>query len=154
LSKQIILPNSSSALRAVYDEYAALLYGYIFEVVKDTQIAEQYLVSVFNELPKHLQDLVQPGVNTYLRLQLITRNVLAGYFETIPACDFVADDNSHMPTRPNKFLDKMTHEQQLVFCNIHYSGKTIRGLAAEMNKAEDEIKKILQEAFAAIRRPG
>jgi DNA-directed RNA polymerase specialized sigma24 family protein len=46
----------------------------------------------------------------------------------------------------------MSGEQQFVFCNIHYSGRSISALAAEMSKPEEAIKKILQQAFAAIRR--
>jgi DNA-directed RNA polymerase specialized sigma24 family protein len=151
LGQQGVLQNSSLALRTIYDEYAGMLYGYILEVVKDTQLAEQYLISVFNALSQHLPAFTQPEGNTYHHLQQITRRILAGYFETIPACGFVAEDKSHLPTRPNKFLDRMTREQQVVFCNTHYGGKTIGVLAAEMSKPESEIKKILQQAFAAIR---
>ncbi|MES2278980.1 MAG: sigma factor-like helix-turn-helix DNA-binding protein [Bacteroidota bacterium] len=151
MNQHIALANSSSTTRAVYDEYAGLLLGYIYEVVKDQHTAEQYLVSVFNELPQHLHSIVQPGANVYQRLQLIARKMLAGFFETIPACN--PGDKSHLPARPNKFLHRMSEEEQLIFCNIHYNGKSISTLALELNKPEEAIKKILQQAFAAIRRP-
>jgi hypothetical protein len=152
LTQQIALTNASQTTRAIYDEYAGMLLGYIYEVVNDKNIAEQYLVSVFNELPQHLHDIAQPGINVYHRLQLLARKVLAGYFETIPACLISVNSNDHLPVRPNKFLDRMTKEQQIVFCNIHYSGKSVSQLATEFNKPEEEVKKLLQQAFAAIRR--
>lgn len=148
MNQQIISNSGSSATRAIYDQYAGLLYGYIYEVVKDKQIAEQYLLSVFNDLPQHLQDVLQPGVNTYNRLQQMARRSLNSFFETVPDCP--PADN--VPARPNKFLSRMNAEQQIVFCNIHYNGKSIGKLAAELDKGEDEIRKILQQAFAAIRR--
>jgi hypothetical protein len=151
VNQQIALTNLPTATRALYDEYAGMLLGYIYEVVKDRNMAEQYLITVFNELPQHLHDVVKPGVSSYLRLQLIARKMLAGFFETIPAC---TPDNakSLLPSKPNKFLDRMSEEQQLVFCSVHYSGKSISTLAAELDKPEEVIKKILQQAFAAIRR--
>lgn len=151
MNQQISITNTASGTRAIYDEYAGLLLGYIFEVVKDKGIAEQYLVSVFKELPQHLQYVNQPGANTYQRLLLLTRTVLADFFETIPACN-PDDKKSHLPARPNKFLDRMSEEEQFIFCNVHYNGKSISTLALELNKPEQAVKKILQQAFAAIRR--
>ena len=152
MNQQITFTNNSTATRAIYDEYAGMLLGYIYEVVKDKAMAEQYLAAVFSELPQHLHDIIQPGFNTYHRLQLIARKMLADFFETIPACAPQDMDKKYMPAKPNKFLDRMSTEQQFIFCNVHYSGKSINTLAAELNKPEEEIKKILQQAFAAIRR--
>ncbi|MBE9665911.1 hypothetical protein [Mucilaginibacter boryungensis] len=152
MNQDISLINASSAIRAIYDEYAAMLLGYIFEVVKDKNIAEQYLVSVFNELPEHLNDITQPGVNIYHRLQLLARKLLTDFFETIPACNIVNDNLPDLPIRPNKFLDRMSKEELFIFCSVYYSGKRIGTLATELNKPQDEIKKILQQAFAVIRK--
>ncbi|QKJ29735.1 sigma-70 family RNA polymerase sigma factor [Mucilaginibacter mali] len=151
MSQHISITNTASATRAIYDEYAGLLLGYIFEVVKDKNIAEEYLVAVFKELPQHLHDVMQPGTNTYQRLLLLTRKVLADFFATIPACD-PADKKAHLPAMPNKFLERMSEEEQFIFCNVHYNGKSISALARELNRTEQAIKKILQQAFAAIRR--
>lgn len=148
MNQPIISNSGSSATRDIYDQYAGLLYGYIYEVVKDRNTAEQYLLSVFNELPQHLHYVVQPGVNTYYRLQQLARKALNNFFETV--ADSPAAVN--IPARPNKFLSRMSAEQQLVFCNIHYNGKSVSKMAAELDKGEDEIRKILQQAFAAIRR--
>lgn len=150
--QQEVLTNNASATRALYDEYAGLLLGYIYEVVKDRGMAEQYLISVFNEMPGHLHEIKQPGLNTYHQLQLLTRKVLADYFETIPVCKATDPEENYLPSRSNKFLSGMTDEQRLIFCSIHYHGKSIETLAAEMNMPEDVIKKILQQAFTAIRR--
>lgn len=149
--QQEVLTNNA-ATQALYDEYAGVLLGYIYEVVKDHAMAEQYLVSVFNELPGHLHEIIQPGLNTYRQLQLLTRKVLANYFETIPVCKTTDPEKNYLPSTTNKFLLGMTKEQQLIFCSIHYQGKSISVLAAEMKKPEEVIKKLLQQAFTAIRR--
>lgn len=150
--KQEVLTNSSSIIHALYDEYAGLLLGYIYEVVKDREIAEEYLVSVFNELPCHLHEITRPGLNTYHQLQLLTRKVLADYFATIPACVPANPEKNYLPSNPNKFLSGMTEEQQLIFCSVHYHGKSICVLAAELNISETAIKKTLKQAFEVIRR--
>lgn len=151
MNRQIALTNAASATRALYDEYGGLLLGYITEVVKDETIAGQYLISVFNELPQHLPDILKPGVNKYLQLVALARKVLAVFFETIPACK-PGDENFHTPVKPNRFLDRMSQQQRLIFCSVHFNGKSISTLAAELNQTELEIKKTLQQAFAAIRR--
>lgn len=152
MTQQDVLTNNASATRALYDEYAGLLLGYIYEVVKDRELAEQYLIAVFNEMPGKLHEIKRPGLNTYHQLQLMTRKVLAGYFETIPVCKPTDAEKTYLPSRPNKFLSGMTDEQRLIFCSIHYHGKSIGALAAELSMPEDVIKKILQQAFVAIRR--
>lgn len=151
--QQGVSANSSSTIRAIYDEYAGLLLGYIYEVVKDKDLAEQYLASVFNELPQHLPEVVQPGGNVYHRLQLLTRKTMADFFATLHVCKSPYNSSMYLPAKPNKFLSRMTEEQQLIFCSVHYHGKSISVLAAELNKPEEEIKKTLQQAFAAIRKP-
>lgn len=145
MDHRVILTNHSLAVRDIYDQYAGMLLGYIYEVVKDKQTAEEYLISVFNELPGHLHNIVQPGFNTYHRLQLITRKVLADFFETIPACN--PEEKNYLPAKPNKFLNRMSGEEQMIFCSIHYSGKSISTLATELQKPEEEIKRILQQAL-------
>lgn len=152
MNQHISITNPALATRAIYDEYAGLLLGYIFEVVKDKNIAEQYLVAVFKELPQHLHDIILPGANTYQRLLLLARKVLADVFATMPACN-PTDKKALLPARPNKFLERMSEEEQFIFCSVHYNGKSISTLALELNQPEQAIKKILQQAFAAIRRP-
>ncbi|GAB3931480.1 sigma-70 family RNA polymerase sigma factor [Mucilaginibacter myungsuensis] len=139
-------------MHTIYDQYAGMLYGYIFEVVKDKQLAERYLMMVFNDLPHQLHDLLQPGVNVYHKLQQLTRKHLKDIFGSQQTIIDGTGVNGHIPARPNKFLDKMSAEQKHVFCNIHYYGKSVSTVAAEMNSAEEEVRKVLQQAFAAIRR--
>ncbi len=145
--------SSSLAIGKLYDDYSALLYGYILEVVNDQQIAEKYLVTVFEELPKYLDEMVGPRNNIYNRLQLLTRKLMADFFETMPGrANITGNSYNNQLLRPNKFLESMAHDEQLVFCNIHYHGKSITTLAIELKKAEGEIKKLLRKALVALRK--
>jgi len=126
-----------------------MLLGYIFEVVKNQSVAEQYLVSVFNDVPNELDEITKPGVNALCRLQMMARKKLTIYFETL---DDGADPRQrNMAISNNKFIALMSAEQQQVFCGVHYQCKTITKLAAELNKPEDTIKKTLKECFTIIR---
>lgn len=124
--------------------------GYIYEVVKDQQLAEQYLVQVFNQLPEQL-DTADTSIRLYLRLQLIARKLLAAYFEN-GSNHIPSTATTYLPFRQNKYLDNMNNEQQHVFCKLHYCGKSISQLAAELQRPESDIKQILKEAFDGMRR--
>jgi hypothetical protein len=146
--RQILLKQSSYTLHDLYDRYAGKLLGYISEIVKDHRVAEQHLVNIFNNIPQHLSELNSAETNTWCQLQRLAKKHLMG--------SSVANNGGHTgvaiePGR-NKFLDRMTNEQQVVFCGVYYNHKTIMQLATELNKPEELIRKTLREAFAIIRK--
>lgn len=148
--RQILLKQSSYTLHDLYDRYAGMLLGYLSEVVKDQKQAEQHLVNIFNNIPEHLSELSSTETNTWCQLQRLAKKHLTG--------SSVADNGEYtgngMTIEPgrNKFLDRMTNEQQVIFCGVYYNHKTITQLAAELNKPEELIRKTLREAFAIIRK--
>jgi hypothetical protein len=129
-----------------------MLLGYIKEAVKDQTVAEQYLIEVFNELKAtDIKDMMAPGANAFVQLQQIARKKLSSFISTVEDC---ADPNEVVAKKTitgNKFIEMMGHEQQLVFCGVHYHGKTTAKLAAELNKPEDTIRQLLRESFTIIR---
>jgi len=133
------------ATRTIYEQYGAMLLGYIYEVVKDQQLAEQYLAEVFAHLTLELKDH-QPDRNIYLHLQLMARKLLIKHADTSNNAE------SYLPVKQNKFLLGMTPEQQTIFCRIYYLGQSTAQVAASLLMDESEIGKILKEAFAAIRK--
>jgi hypothetical protein len=129
-----------------------MLLGYIQEVVKEQAIAEQYLIEIFNELKADdIKEMLAAGVNTFLRLQQIARKKLSSFITTVEDCADQAEIAIKKAITGNKFIDLMAPEQQLVFCGVHYHGKTIVKLAAELNKPEDTIRQLLRESFTIIR---
>ena len=124
-----------------------MLLGYIVDVVSDKQLAEQYLADTFSAVPLHYDTFLKPGENDYCKLQNLARKQLSPYFETLKNCDA----SNRAPLRTHKYTGDMTVEQQLVFCGLHYHGKTTAMLAAELNITETGIKKLLKEAFYIIR---
>jgi len=130
-----------------------MLLGYIQEVVKEQAIAEQYLIELFNDLKAtDIKDMMATGVNTFLRLQQIARKKLSSFITTVEDCADQAEIATKKAITANKFIDLMAPEQQLVFCGVHYHGKTIVKLAAELNKPEDTIRQLLRESFTIIRK--
>ncbi|PTQ94117.1 DNA-directed RNA polymerase specialized sigma24 family protein [Mucilaginibacter yixingensis] len=133
------------ATRTIYEQYSAMLLGYIYEVVKDQQLAEHYLAEVFTRLPLELKNQ-QPDTNIYLHLQLMARKLL------LERTDAHQNDEVYLPATQNKFLAGMTTEQQTIFCRIYYQGQSTAQVAASLQMDEAHIRKILKEAFAAIRK--
>ena len=129
-----------------------MLLGYIFEVVKSTQVAEQYLIDVFNQLQfTDIQAISKPGINTFCQLQQIARKKLASFTSSVEDC---AEEEAKSPSnviKGNKYIELMAPEQQEVFCGVHYHGKSTSALAAELNKPEEAIRRILRESFLIIR---
>lgn len=129
-----------------------MLLGYLLEVVKEKSVAEQYLIDIFNELQfDRIQAITKQGVNTFCQLQSIARKKLACFVNTVDDCA----DKQVKAIKPaitgNNFVARMAPEQQHVFCGMHYHGKSTATLAAELNKPEDAIRRILKESFTIIR---
>ncbi|MCC8408850.1 hypothetical protein LJ707_07905 [Mucilaginibacter sp. UR6-1] len=132
----------------IYDQYAGMLMGYIYDVVKDHKMAEQYLADIFIAVAAIPDVLKTTDENIYCKLQLLARKKLTSYFDTVKECDV----NETVKNRPNKFLSSMNTRQLTVFCGIHYHGKNVTAIAAEMNEEEDTVRRLLKEAFLIIRR--
>ncbi|WP_259071651.1 hypothetical protein HDF24_22670 [Mucilaginibacter sp. X4EP1] len=140
------------SVRSLYDRYGAMLLGYLFEIVQDKDVAEQYLVEVFNDAAKTPAGYSQGGLNTLSQLQQLARKKLAPYYQTVKDCAVEPANAGSATTQNNKYLSQMTPQQQHVFCGLHYHGKSITVLAIELQKAEDDIRKILKESFTLIRK--
>jgi hypothetical protein len=146
------LPTIKQTKLSLYTNYSGMLLGYIQQVVKDRLIAEQYLVELFSELqPLTLEEISAPGTNAFCRLQQLARNKLASYISTVGDCADQLGDTDKKNLQGNKFTDMMSHEQQLVFCGIHYHGKSTAALAIELNKPEATIRQLLKDSFTIIR---
>jgi DNA-directed RNA polymerase specialized sigma24 family protein len=149
-TSEIITQSRSQHVQSLYNQYAAKLLGHIFEVVKNMNIAEQYLIAVFKDVPHELDELSKSGVNPFCYLQAMARKKLVIFFDSVNDCA-VADQKPAVSNPNNKYISLMTTEQQLVFCGVYWHGKTISKLAAELEKTEDAVKRVLKECFTTIR---
>ncbi len=140
------------SVRSLYDSYGAMLLGYLFEVVQDRGIAEQYLIDIFNEVAKTPANYNANGLSTLSQLQILARKKLAPYYTTVKDCGTEQRNAKSTTAKQNKYLSQMTPEQQHVFCGLHYHGKSIAMLAIEIQQPEDDIRKILKESFTLIRK--
>ncbi|MEO3406592.1 hypothetical protein AAFN85_21940 [Mucilaginibacter sp. CAU 1740] len=139
------------AVSTLYNNYAAKLFGYIFEVVKNQSVAEQYLVAVFNDVPNEIDDFLKTGVNALCRLQMMARKKLSQFFETL---DNETDRQAWQNIQPsvnNKYVAMMDPLQRQVFYAVHYQCKTTVQVATELSRSNEEIRRILKECFTIIR---
>lgn len=147
------LPTIKQTKHSLYTKYGPLLLGYIKEVVKELNIAEQYLAEIFNELKdQDIEELLKPGAKPFLGLQQLARKKLSSFISTLEYCTDRNEIEAKKSITGNKFINLMNREQQLVFCGIHYHGKTIATLATELNKSEHTVKVLLRESFIIIRK--
>ncbi|WP_183557120.1 sigma-70 family RNA polymerase sigma factor [Mucilaginibacter sp. SP1R1] len=135
----------------LYEQYAAMLLGYIFEVVKNRTVAEQYLTAVFKEVPSQIDEFLKKDVSPFCLLQIMTRRQLTDFFRSQDTNYDQQPKSDKVSTVENKFIRQMSPEQQLVFSGAYWQGKTITRLATELNKPEEAIRKILKDCFTIIR---
>ena len=148
MNQQSVQTNDRESMLNLYDRYSGMLLGYIFEIVKDKELAEQYMVSVFKDVSDRLHEIYH-AENTWARLQQIAKCKLADFFASIKDCDTrVLPDLSNK----NNVINLMSDDQRDVFCAVYYHGKTTANVAKQLQKSELEIRKILKEAFAIIRQ--
>jgi hypothetical protein len=145
-----ILQTKPLSIYSLYDAYAGMLLGYIFEVVKDQKVAEEYLVKTFSGIAENFNEVNWNGINVWCHLQRIAKNQLTAFYQAVEGCEVPTGNTS--AKLPNVYLDHMTEEQRMVFCNIYYSKKTTAQLAEEISKPEEQVKQLLKEAFATIRK--
>ncbi len=142
------LEKNEHALRTIFNKYGSALLGYIVGMINDHAKAENYLVEIFRVISRFADELIRPGVNTWLRLQQLTKNFL---YKSNPPALSGADTKFVASGHSNKFLNLLTNDQKHVFCNIYYGHKSIQALAQEMCKGDDYIKRCLREALSVMR---
>lgn len=142
--------HQPESIRGLYDRHAGMLLGYIFEVVKDRKLAEEYLIKVFCDLSIQINDVSRTGITGWPQLQKFAREKLL----SLPDGPRYISLNTGLKISdaPNSYLSQLTEEQRQVFCDVYYNGKTIAEISGTLNKTEDLTRKTLKEAFAIMRK--
>jgi DNA-directed RNA polymerase specialized sigma24 family protein len=148
---QSLSSNDVLVTRALYYRYSSWLLGYLMTVVKDYELAEQYLVEIFKEVPSRLQDFTGSNSSPWLALQLLAKSKLKEYTRALHVGKEKNNIDSAERLKFDSYVNAMTTEQQIVFCGVYYYQKSTALLAQELNKADNEVKKILKEAFLMIK---
>jgi len=76
---QILLKQTSYSISELYDKYAGMLLGYIYDIVKDNQLAEQHLVTIYSGLPANYHEVIPAGENTWCHLQRLAKKHLLDF---------------------------------------------------------------------------
>jgi len=146
IHQKALSTNGSSEIQLLYARYSAMLLGYIIEIIKDRKLAEDYLVKIFCELSKtRAYACDSPEVFSWKQLRIFAMGILP------------SSDNSSDVAAPKADGDKprksvlLDADQQFVFNNVYYYGKSITEIAAKLKLTEDTVQKILKEAFAAMK---
>ncbi|MBW4890556.1 hypothetical protein KXQ82_12545 [Mucilaginibacter sp. HMF5004] len=147
LKQTQIVKNKPTSVHALYEEYAGMLLGYIFEVVNDMELAEAYLVKVFSTISRQFNDTNWSGSGTWLQLRRFAKNELTHFYSAVQSCD---PADTQYPK--NKYFADMTANQKHIFCSIYYHKATVAQLSAQMGEPEAYINKMLKEAFAIIKQ--
>jgi len=147
-----ITENKLEGVRSLYDRHAAKLLGYIFNVVRDRKLAEEYLVSIFCEVSNQFDDLDWDG--SWCQLQRFAKHKLLLLADTAEYSDLKNGEGMTVHHSREPYFGQLTKEQKHIFSSVYYYGKTIAAISIDLDKTEDSIRKTLKEAFAIMRKSG
>lgn len=154
VNQQALVENKAEDIRSLYDKYGGMLLGYILEVVKDRQQAEEYLVQVFCEISQRFDEIIWTKTNRWMQLQRFTRAKLMAFATTTQKSATANDVGLIVHTSRNTLFEQLSDEQQQVFYAVYYQGKTISTISTELNRTEGSIREALKEAFSIMRKSG
>jgi len=149
--RQVLIKSKPESMRSLYDRYAGMLLGYLFEIVGNSKLAEELLVRMFCELTEEVVTDQTNGPQNWSQLQRFAKGKLTAY---AVVSDAWAVNGLSQRRSGDQQLTGLSEEQKQVFLEIYYHGKTVVMLAAELNKTEELIRKTLTEAFAILRKSG
>lgn len=148
--EEMLTANNSRQLQDLYNNYGDMLYGYIFEVVKDRKLAETYLLKVFANISRQTESQNQEEINSWAQVFRYTKDQLQHFNN--PAEDKLSHQSetvSYKELHPS--LTVLNDEERKIFCDSYYYGKTIDAISIELNQSEALIRKTLRQAFITIR---
>jgi DNA-directed RNA polymerase specialized sigma24 family protein len=140
----------NSALQDAYKKYGGMLYGYLLSVLKDEAKAEQFLVNIFDDLAKAVDETGECGPYTWCGLYRTAKSKLIHLLND----EAEADHNLLVFALGRKMYEEMSDLQRQVFYEAYYNGKMINELAVKLNQSDELIRKALKEAFLILRRGG
>jgi DNA-directed RNA polymerase specialized sigma24 family protein len=144
---QILPEQHPGIVQELYDKYSGMVFGYIYEVVKDIKLAEEYLTDFYTDIPKHLHEINTQGANTWCQLHRLAKRFLSQVFARKGTLQQLNSINTG-----NRFLGSMTEEQRQVFYNVYYNGSSTAELSYLLNRPEESIRKSLKEAFLILKQ--
>lgn len=146
---QTLVKSQITDIHGLYERHAGMLLGYIFDVTKNQQIAEEYLEKIFSAVSLQFDNFNWQETNTWCQLQRFAKQQMS---------ILNAEKNNNKTTTlssvnqySNQYLDQLSELQKHVFCGIYYEGKSTALLSTDLNQPEDTIRKALREAFSIIR---
>lgn len=147
---QALIETKRLSVRILYDRHASMLLGYIFEIVKDRNLAEEYLVKIFCDVSQGFNETNWDNTNSWCQLQRFAKNKLNQLMNSVDLDDLefkgMVSSDSHL-----KYPDLFSKEQHQIFYGVYYYGKSIEAISKELNKTEESTRKTLKEAFTIMR---
>ncbi|WP_158796735.1 sigma-70 family RNA polymerase sigma factor [Pedobacter sp. L105] len=153
INRQELTVNKPESVRCLYDKYGGMLLGYIYEIVRDRKLAEEYLVQVFCDLSKQINEMDWKDTNSWCQLQSFARNKITSLTTAEPV-DITIRADKVVHNFRNRYLEQMTALQKQVFYRVYYYGRSIAAISVELNETDDVIRKTLKEAFAIMKKSG
>lgn len=138
-------PAEPKDIRWFYDQYAAMLLGYINGIVQDHRQSEDHLVSILTSFAKDFMVQEKSNLSIWLELRQYAQNKLNL---------FTSSDHQLTPNQPaNKGnLNLLDDLQKRIFCAVYYHGKSISYLAVTLGYGEEEIRNQLKLSIDKMRR--
>ena len=147
---QGIQNQNSAILQEAYKKYGGMLYGFLLSVLNDESKAGQFLINIFDDLAKAIDETGECGPYTWCGLYRNAKSKLIHLLND----DEEADHNLLVFALGRKMYEDMSDLQRQVFYETYYNCKMVSELAGKLNQTEEMIRKALKESFLILRRGG
>jgi len=135
------------AIDFLYDNYSAMLYGYVLQFIPDRQEAEKMLVLIFGDLSARLPEACTSPLSVYCWMQVEARKVILAYRQASVNGQATSSGDTYYLT----LLQHASDQQKRVFSELFLKGRDKEELAGEMQITVQDINRLLKESLLVMR---
>jgi RNA polymerase sigma factor (sigma-70 family) len=163
----LLKKRDESGLRLLYDYYSQALYGIIFRIVSDQELAEDLLQDAFVKIWKNIDSYDASKGRLYTWLLNIARNTAidatrskafrdGGQIQSIEDNVYSVDRKHNSVTGVdhiglNKVLDQLKPEQRQLIDLLYFGGYTQSEVAEELSIPLGTVKTRVKAAMTRLR---
>lgn len=140
--------------KSLYDQYGAMLYGYILQFIPDKEVADQSLINIFSHIYTHIDEGIRSSQGIVIWMLGEARKLLIPQLKpqkTQVENEKVIDKESNRDTF-NVLFNHVSEQQKYLFIESYYKGRPIEQIAQEINLAPEKTAELLKATLLTLRK--
>ncbi|WP_443939271.1 hypothetical protein [Pedobacter sp. MW01-1-1] len=135
-------------LKHLYDQYGGMVMGYMFGVVKERNLAQEYLIQFFSEISTDFFDAKLTSAQVWCALYKLAKSYLS-----MVLVKGIGNEAAGTAI-PVQGLQDLSSGHRAVFHSVYNGEMAITELSDAQSTHPDEVKKMMRETFITMRNAG